>query len=285
MSTGKKAALLAVLLVGAMLVGSIAYNVEHLRWGPEESPPQGYQPPAEENKVTVDHSWVEAIRWLLVGTGILIAAMAAVIYLWGEKATRAKIAKAIMHVLLQIVAVVLLVGVLYGVLSFRFGDPNAPLYQSFKLDWRTITDNALASASIVIIAAAIIILAWLAVKREKAGEELGEIVVSRDAAAAIITGTIKEIEEGAGLRAAVLRCYSSMVKLFDEKGVKLKPHMTPREFEGAVRTGLKLQEESLAALTRLFEEARYSTHDITEDDRGRALSSLSSIKEALTRNA
>ncbi|MBI5000663.1 MAG: DUF4129 domain-containing protein [Euryarchaeota archaeon] len=281
MSTGQKATLLAVLLAGAMLAGSLAYNVEHLKWGPEEEPPQGYQAPPDENRVTVDHSWVETVRWLLIAVGVIIAVIAVLIALWGEEATRAKIAKAIMRALVQIVAVALLVAVLYTVLSLRFGDPNAPLFQSVRWDWRTVTDNLLVVASIIVLAVAAVAIAWFALRREKAGEDLGEIVISRDEAAAIITGAIKEIEEGAGLRAAVLRCYSSMVKLFDDKGVRLRPQMTPREFEGAVRNGLKLQEESLTALTRLFEEARYSTHEITEDDRGRALECLDSVRRAL----
>ncbi|HEY6238301.1 MAG TPA: DUF4129 domain-containing protein, partial [Thermoplasmata archaeon] len=89
-----------------------------------------------------------------------------------------------------------------------------------------------------------------------------------DALAALSVG------EGADARAVVIRLYA---ELLDRVGPQLDSveAATPREIERECVARFGIQAEHARALTRLFEEARYSTHPFTDREVGQARSSLS----------
>lgn len=106
----------------------------------------------------------------------------------------------------------------------------------------------------------------------------------RELARAVRTA-IKDLESGEDLRAAVLRCYKTMVLLFESRGMRQEPHQTAREWEAEALGGMGVSPDSIEDLTSLFEEARYSTHPIGVPQRDRALSSLASIRTELEASA
>ncbi|MFQ6105988.1 MAG: DUF4129 domain-containing protein [Thermoplasmata archaeon] len=93
--------------------------------------------------------------------------------------------------------------------------------------------------------------------------------------------TISGLESGGDFRSTVLRCYSDMCFILLSTGVEGHPSLTPREFEVIARKEAGLSEDSIATLTGIFEIARYSDHDISEEQRDMAICSLKEIQSEL----
>jgi hypothetical protein len=72
-----------------------------------------------------------------------------------------------------------------------------------------------------------------------------------------------------------------MCETLSEKGHNIQPAQTPREFVQNVSRKLDLKADSVKGLTFLFEEARYSNHNIGDEKRGMALNYLRSLEHAL----
>ena len=102
----------------------------------------------------------------------------------------------------------------------------------------------------------------------------------RELAQAVRTA-IRDLESGEDFRAAVLRCYKTMVLLFEQHGLRAQASQTAREFEADALRGMGVSQESIDDLTTLFEEARYSAHAIGERQRDGAIECLGTIRGQL----
>jgi hypothetical protein len=113
-------------------------------------------------------------------------------------------------------------------------------------------------------------------KARRIGEEKGELLRH-------VEDAILDLKSGGDPREIVIRCYWNLCALLGGKGISLKPHLTPREFENLVikRTGLR--DENLRELTELFEEARYSNHELNEMDRDHAVNCLMDFRSEIER--
>jgi hypothetical protein len=106
-------------------------------------------------------------------------------------------------------------------------------------------------------------------KRKKEDEEMSiEEVAER---------TIERLRTEKDYRKTVLDCYKQMCDWLRDKGVDKNLDYTPREFEQAINNALKISREKLSSLTEVFEKARYSNHEITVDDKDKAIESLREI--------
>jgi transglutaminase-like putative cysteine protease len=84
------------------------------------------------------------------------------------------------------------------------------------------------------------------------------------------------------VRRAIYRAYERLCAVLADYGYLRRRAWTVREFETAVRDALPwVPDELLMELTRLFEEARYSDHELTQGYIERARSCLAGIREAL----
>jgi hypothetical protein len=72
-----------------------------------------------------------------------------------------------------------------------------------------------------------------------------------------------------------------MQRALGDRGVVPSPAEAPREYLERALTTSRATEREARALTGLFEEARYSTHPITERLRDAALSALRSLQARL----
>jgi hypothetical protein len=82
---------------------------------------------------------------------------------------------------------------------------------------------------------------------------------------------------GGDLRNIVIRCYLEMSRVVSEQcGIRRNQDMTPREFERYLEEK-GLPDEPVRQLTRLFEEVRYGTMIPGEDEKRRAVASLTAI--------
>ncbi len=93
---------------------------------------------------------------------------------------------------------------------------------------------------------------------------------------------IYSVKLGDDVRSAILRAYKEMENMVHELRASEKKHYTPREFEEFVLKNFKVPEEELKILVSLFETARYSPHEMSEDDREKAISALEAIKNELS---
>ena len=95
----------------------------------------------------------------------------------------------------------------------------------------------------------------------------------------IFSYTAELLAAGDSMREAIFECYESLVHILMGRGFLRRDFETVREFEMAIRAALpNLSEESLSALDSIFEEARYSRHEMGQVHKANA-------QEALTRVA
>ncbi len=147
-----------------------------------------------------------------------------------------------------------------------------------------------ASMLLFALSTSLIVLAFIFAKaltlRERALEEgVVEIEEAGEEAHKAAKEVAHEVEiAGSDPRAEVLKCYRRMCELLREAGVIAQKHQTAREFEEAVKRSVeRAPEESIHKLTELFEEARYSHHEIYKRHVDEALLSLREIEELALR--
>jgi hypothetical protein len=82
-------------------------------------------------------------------------------------------------------------------------------------------------------------------------------------------------------RDTILNCYLQMCYVLSLHGFRIGLHETASEFCNKVSSKLGLGCECMRSLTFLFEEARYSSHDVDDSKRAKALSQLESLERSL----
>lgn len=80
----------------------------------------------------------------------------------------------------------------------------------------------------------------------------------------------------------ILRCYKQMCMILAEHGLGIREDETAREFANSVTSRLGLGGNAVKGLTFLFEEARYSNHQMDDSKRSSALNELDSLEQALS---
>ena len=95
----------------------------------------------------------------------------------------------------------------------------------------------------------------------------------------ILTDSLMSLKASNDYIATIFDCYKQLVRFFRSRGAMKKVYETTREFEDAVHTMLGgiTPPEDLDTLFSIFEEARYSDHEIGADQRDRAMEALQSI--------
>ena len=92
---------------------------------------------------------------------------------------------------------------------------------------------------------------------------------------------VLEMVEEADPRTRIMACYERMIRAAASLGAHVSVDQTARELESGIRRMFQLKGPSIRDLTRLFEEARYSLHQITEQDSEEAQRCLLEIGEEL----
>ena len=124
---------------------------------------------------------------------------------------------------------------------------------------------------LVAIAAGLILLALRRNRDLADGPEPG-------AADEAVQAAIAALEADTDPRGAVIAAYAAMQRTLAAHGLRRSPSEAPREFLGRVLVSSRAAERDATTLTGLFEEARFSTHPISERTRERALAALRSLE-------
>ena len=133
----------------------------------------------------------------------------------------------------------------------------------------------LAVIAVVVIALALVIGRYRARKRRRA--ELDEVISVLEAG----EKRLEEIELPEDIRLAIYKVYLALQETLKRFGVIREPTRTVREFETVVRRELPVQEDHLDDLTEVFEEARYSDHELALTHRDQAIHSFRAIRRDL----
>lgn len=84
-------------------------------------------------------------------------------------------------------------------------------------------------------------------------------------------------------RNAIVACWLRLEEAVAGAGLPRRPSETSAEFTARVLTGLAVDPDSVHELAHLYRVARFSTHDLGEADRDRAVSALRLTHEGLQR--
>jgi hypothetical protein len=107
--------------------------------------------------------------------------------------------------------------------------------------------------------------------------ELSERAVLADA----VTAGIDELEDDPDPRRAVIRAYGAMEGSLGAHGLPRRDAETPFEYLSRIFTGEEAGAPAAARLTPLYEQARFSTHEIDEGMRDRAIAALRDLRAEL----
>jgi hypothetical protein len=83
------------------------------------------------------------------------------------------------------------------------------------------------------------------------------------------------------IRRAVIAAYARMEKVLAQRGVRRRVSETALEYLARVLQDLRVTPAAAEGLTQLFEEAKFSRHDLGEDGRTRAIGALETVRSDL----
>jgi hypothetical protein len=123
----------------------------------------------------------------------------------------------------------------------------------------------------VVIAFTIVIIIVFVYRKRRRYEEIQQSLED------IISEALSRLQTEPDHRKTVLDCYKKMCELLLRKGVIKDAAQTPREFALVAQVYLRVPPENLYDLTKVFEKARYSSREISESDRAKAIRCLRKI--------
>jgi hypothetical protein len=98
---------------------------------------------------------------------------------------------------------------------------------------------------------------------------------------ATISDAIGDLEAEPDARRAVIAAYARMEGVLARHGVRRKPSETPVEYLRRVLGGLTSRSDAVTRLTSLFEEAKFSHHEIDSAMKSDAIDALRAIRDDL----
>ncbi|HEU0303460.1 MAG TPA: DUF4129 domain-containing protein [Gaiellaceae bacterium] len=125
-----------------------------------------------------------------------------------------------------------------------------------------------------LIVATVVLLVLLERRRSRPGERSPEEL---DALARALEDAIDDLRREPDPRRAVVAAYARMEQALSFYGLPRRASETPYEYLRRVARELDA-EAPVAALTELFEEAKFSEHSVDEGMRGRAIDALVSVR-------
>lgn len=282
---------LVLLLAASFVLANLVFNLQNLALAPdlrpgfgEESSPGGGQP-------RLGIPW-SVLRILLISFLLILVTfiVGGVLYL----KSKGKGIHFPLHELIGGLGILVAFLVLYLVLM-NLGGPTATFEGERELGYPADTEDGVpglstSSATPIglifvgvafgIVLTGVLLSRWLSQRNEAARTEQ-TVEEARRRAALSLEDAIYRLDIGEDVRSVILRCYDEMTKLFREKGLKYGRDLTARELESLVRKSLRLSDAYAVRLRELFEEARYSTHSMSEKSKEMAIGCLKSVKGSL----
>ncbi len=102
-----------------------------------------------------------------------------------------------------------------------------------------------------------------------------------DELAAVVSDTIDDLRREADPRRAVIAAYARMERVLEQHGQPRRPSEAPFEYLARILLALRVGAGAVRELTELFERAKFSTHEIDQSMKERAISALVSVRADL----
>lgn len=99
--------------------------------------------------------------------------------------------------------------------------------------------------------------------------------------AATMSESIDDLEAEPDARRAVIAAYARMEAVLARNGLRRRPSETPLEYLRRILLGLTARADAVRQLTSLFEQAKFSRHDIDEAMKQGAIDALRTIRDDL----
>jgi hypothetical protein len=96
-----------------------------------------------------------------------------------------------------------------------------------------------------------------------------------------ISDAIDDLEAEVDARRAVIAAYARMEGVLARHGLERRPSETPVEYLRRILLGLTSRGDAVATLTSLFEQAKFSRHEIDAEMKQRAIGALREIRDDL----
>lgn len=122
-------------------------------------------------------------------------------------------------------------------------------------------------------------MAFLALRRRR--EELDERAPIRETLAEVLSETLDDLLRERDPRKAVIGAYAKMQRLLAARGFPRRESEAPHEYLGRILGAVGGSGHSVRRLTRLFERARFSPHEIDEKMKFDAIDSLKGLRAEL----
>jgi Domain of unknown function (DUF4129) len=108
-----------------------------------------------------------------------------------------------------------------------------------------------------------------------------ETTTVADELAAEMTDAIDDLEAEPDARRAVIAAYARMESVLARHGLRRRPSETPLEYLRRILLGLTARVEAVTRLTDLFEQAKFSRHEIDATMKRDAIGALREIRDDL----
>jgi hypothetical protein len=96
-----------------------------------------------------------------------------------------------------------------------------------------------------------------------------------------ISLALDDLRSERDIRRAVIAAYARMEKVLAQRGIRRRVSETALEYLGRVLEEMRVTPAAAEGLTQLFEEAKFSRHDLGEDRRMRAIGALETVRSDL----
>lgn len=118
--------------------------------------------------------------------------------------------------------------------------------------------------------------------KETRDQRIQELQAKQEQGLQAVHEAIKLVEDLASdPRSRIIASYQSLVATVSRLGAPVSSGLTARELDRAIRATFALSGPATTDLTQLFEEARYSLHEISDNDADKAHKYLESVAEEL----
>ena len=135
----------------------------------------------------------------------------------------------------------------------------------------------------LVVGAGLVVAAVLLSRRRRPEEPPPEAEDDLAQARRAIDASLADLATAREPRRAVIACYARLLEGLEGAGAGRRGSEAPFEYMSRVLATLGVRPEPVERLTTLFAEARFSTHEITEDHRAEAERALADARADLDR--
>ncbi len=287
-----------LLMIFIFALGNLIFNLENLYLGGEDVPEFVEGSAVQSGATATSATLANALRWVYFGfLGFMIFTLIIGAFSFTKSKDKKKWRNLFYQMIgsLAICAVIIGFGVFYEDIEYALnpaGDTYNPIEGAGNATAnltavpdgpdtaKIISTFAIFGFFFAFLGIIIISIAKFA-KLKSTKLDYSDLNLQTQEVAATIQRTIDALAGGSDTRATVIRCYTDMCKTMAKYGVVEEEHLTPREFESIAKEALPVPDELIHDLVVIFEEARYSDHELSETVSQRALSALEGLKEKL----